>query len=129
MRSSMMNRLFALASVAVAACLAVHSPARAEAAPQPQRGYLFFPPGPRPQAVNRTPGAAPQAAQATPAQAPAVAPEAAPVRPNPYASYYVPARPVSWGVRYAVTNGDPPSLFGQVIGAYPEDPVQIATPQ
>jgi len=124
-----MKRLFALASVAVAACLAAQGPAWAQDAPQPQRGYQFFPPGPRPQALNRAPVAAPQAAQAAPAQAPAVAPVPAPAHPGPYTAYYVPARPAAWGVRYAVTNGYPASLFGQVVDADPQDPVPIAPPQ
>src|SRR5205814_300801 len=77
-------------------------------------------------AVNPAPAATPQAA---PAQAPAVAPVPAPAHPGPYTAYYVPARPVSWGVRYAVTNGYPPSLFGQVVDSDPADPVPIAPPQ
>lgn len=125
-----MKRLFALGLLAVAASLTAQASARAEDAPQPQRGYLFFPPGPRPQAVNRSPVAAPQPAPAqAPTQAPAAAPETAATRPGPYTGYYVPARPVTWGVRYAVTNGYPPSLFGQFIGAEPQDPAPVAPPQ
>jgi hypothetical protein len=126
-----MIRPMGVGCLALAASLAAANPALAQDAPQPpQRGNFLFQPGLRPMAPNRAPQAAVPAAPAqAAAQAPAAAPEAAQMQPSPYTGYFVPARPVSWGVRYAVTNGYPPSLFGQFVGADPQDPVQIAPPQ
>jgi hypothetical protein len=106
-----MKRPLALGCLALAASLAAANLSQADENPQPPRGNLLLQPGLRPAAPNRTP-AVPGGSAAN--QGPAVPPDAAQVSPGPHPGYYLlPVRPVTWGVRYGVTNGYPPSLFGQ----------------
>ncbi len=112
-----MPRNLALTLTVLATGLMFGAVARADD-PQPQRGYLYFPPvksaDPAYRPAYRPLSNVPQQEQKGGA-AVRTAPIAAPLTPAAPYGYAVPARPVTWGVRYGVgAYGYPASLFGQV---------------
>lgn len=113
-----MQRQFALNLTVFATGLMISAVARADE-PQPQRGYLYFPPVKSSNSAYRPAYRARPVAQQQGQQPADAAPQAAPatalVTPAVPYGYAVPARPVSWGVRYGVVGyGYPTSLFGQL---------------
>ena len=120
-----MPRYFALSLTVLTASLLAGAVARA-ADPQPQRGYLYFPPVKSPASTYQArPVAQPQPqaqAVARIAHARLIATPAVPY------GYAVPARPVSWGARYSVGTGYPASLFGQLTAPTYAQPTPTPAP-
>jgi len=126
-----MPRQFALSLGVLATGMMIGTVALAEE-PQPQRGYLYFPPVKTAAPAYRSRAIVQQPARESSATVVRTAPvqSSAPRETASYSTsavpygYAVPSRPVSWGVRYGVGVGYPSSLFGQVTA--PLDPQQPA---
>lgn len=125
-----MQRQFALNLAVLATGLMVSAVARADD-PQPQRGYLYFPPVKSAAPAYQIYGARPtvqQPVQHTASATVRTAPVTAYKNPVVPYGYSVPARPVSWGVRYGVTgSGYPASLFGQLTAPVAPQPAPAAS--
>lgn len=131
-----MPRKIGLSLTVLATGLMIGAVVRADE-PQPQRGYLYFPPVKSSATANqpayRTRSVVQQPVQHQLGTVTRTAPVAAYATPAVPYGYAVPTRPVSWGARYGISGGYPASLFGQVTApaaAQPTAPAyaQPATP-